>query len=35
MSAGGKIKGVKKGKATVTVGMKTSGVKCRIKVNVK
>lgn len=31
----GKIKGLKRGKATITVQMKTSDVKCRIKVKVK
>ena len=31
----GKIKGVKKGNAVITVGIKTNDIKCRIKVNVK
>lgn len=31
----GKIKGVKKGNAVITVGIKTNDIKCRIKVNVR
>ena len=35
VTAAGKIKGVKKGNAVITVGMKTSDIKCRIKVKIK
>lgn len=35
VTSSGRIKGVKKGKSTITARMKTTGVKCRIKVTVK
>lgn len=34
VSGKGKIRGLRRGKATVTVGMKTSDRKCRVKVKV-
>ena len=35
VTSSGKIKGLKKGKATITARMKTTGVTCRVKVTVK
>lgn len=35
VTSSGRIKGMKKGKSTITARMKTTGVKCRIKVTVK